>query len=104
MTAEIAPDTHARLGRVFQTMGLEDLRRVNKYLVAEINARHRAVAEKAASKFRLGDLIEFVDDKRGRKVTARIERINQKSISCRELEGLKQPWRVSAHFCRLVGS
>lgn len=93
-----------KLARVFGAMTLEDLRATNKALVGEINKRHRAMQEKCKARLYVGDLIEFVDDKSARKVRARIERINQKTVSCREVDGLKAPLRVSPSLCRLVGS
>ena len=104
MSITAPADTTARLGTVFRTMTLEQLREANRTLVGEINQRHAAAAAKAAARFRIGDLIEFVDDRRGRKVRARVERINTKSLSCKEVDGVHTPWRVSPNLCRLVGS
>ncbi len=104
MTTTPMADTQAKLGAIFRTMNLEQLRTANRTLVGEINQRHAVTAAKAMERFRIGDLIEFVDDKRGRKVTARVGRINQKSISCREIDGLQIPWRVAPSMCRLVGA
>lgn len=104
MTTTPMVETQAKLGLIFRTMTLEQLRVANRVLVGEINQRHAVTAAKAMERLRVGDLIEFTDDKRGRKVKARIERINQKSVSCREIDGLQIPWRVAPSMCRLVGA
>lgn len=95
---------YAALSTVFNKMSLEQLREVNRLVVNQINYLHRQRDVLAASKFKVGDLIEFVDNKRARKVQARIDRINTKSLSCHEITGIQMPWRVSPHLCRLIGS
>lgn len=95
---------YVALSGAFNKMSLEQLREINRMVVTRINHLHTQRDMQAISKFRVGDLIEFVDNKRARKVQARIDRINTKSISCHELTGVKTPWRVSPHLCRLVGA
>lgn len=92
------------LPALFARMNLEQLRSVNRQLVGEINHRHAQASAKAAARFKIGDLIEFTDDRRGRKVRATVERINAKSLSVREFHPPNMPWRVSPNLCRLVGA
>lgn len=85
-------------------MNLEQLREVNRIVVGAINGHHAARAQAAAARFKIGDLIEFTDDKRHRKVRARVNRINQKTLGCTEVDGLRMNWRVSPNLARLVGA
>lgn len=95
---------YTALATAFNKMNLEQLREVNRLVVNQINHLHRQRAAVAASKFRVGDLIEFVDNKGARKVQARVERVNQKTLSCNEIAGLQIQWRVPFSMCRLVGA
>lgn len=94
----------AAIGTALQKMDLNNLRELNRLVVEQIRERHREVDRKAAAKFKVGDLVEFTSDKHHRRVRIRIERINAVSLSGREIDGAKMPWRVSAHLCRLVGA
>jgi hypothetical protein len=95
---------YAAIAATFNKMNLEQLREVNRLVVNQINHLHRQRAATALTRFRVGDLIEFVDDKRGRKVQARVTKLNQKTLNCHEISGLQMPWRVSPAMCRLVGA
>ncbi len=95
---------YTALASSLNKMNLEQLREVNRLVVNQINHIHRQRTAAAVAKFKVGDLIEFVDDRRGRKVRARVDRINQKTLGCHELDGIQMPWRVSPNLCRLVGA
>lgn len=95
---------YTALATAFNKMNLEQLREVNRLVVNQINHLHRQREAKAASKFKVGDLIEFVDSRCACKVQARIERINQRTISCQEVGELRLTWRVPISACRLIGA
>ena len=86
------------------TMGLPDLQELNRHTVHRIRQLHAARAVAAAAKFKIGDLVEFVDNRRGQKVRIRISRINTKTLSGNEVDGIQVPWRVPPTMCRLVGA
>lgn len=92
------------LATAFNKMNLDDLREVNRLVVNQIRYLHAKRDATVIAKFRVGDLIEFVDERGRRKVRAQVERINTKSLGCREIEGARMPWRVSPSLCRLVGT
>lgn len=92
------------ISNAINKLNLEQAREVNRLICQRIKHLHAETDRKAAAKFKVGDLVDFVSDKLGRKVRIRIERINAVSLSGREVDGLKRPWRVSAHLCRLVGA
>ena len=95
---------YSALATTLNRMNLEQLREVNRLVVNQINHLHRQNAAKALTRFKVGDLIEFTCDRQHRKIRARVERINQKSLSCHEVDGLRMQWRVSPNMCRLVGA
>ena len=95
---------YTALATTLNRMNLEQLREVNRLVVNQINHLHRQSDARALTRFKVGDLIEFTSDKHARKVRARVERINQKSLSCAEVDGLRMQWRVSPNMCRLLGS
>lgn len=92
-----------RFETLLDTLTLDDLRDLNRMVVARINDIHRERQARALSRFRTGDLIEFVDERARRKVRALVERINSKTMTVREVES-RASWRVSPSLCRLVGS
>lgn len=95
---------YTELASTLNRMSLEQLREVNRLVCNQINHLHRQSEAKALTRFKVGDLIEFTSDKLHRKVQARVERINQKSLSCHETDGMRMQWRVSPNMCRLVGA
>lgn len=95
---------YAALAVILRKMTLEQLRDVNRMTCNQINHLHNERQANLMTRFRIGDLIEFVDEKNRRTVRARIDRLNAKSIGCTEVGDLRRPWRVSPSFCRLVGA
>ena len=95
--------TTVEMDQHLNKMTLAELREFNRKAVGRIRLL-TTQASMAAAKFKVGDLVEFVDDRRGVKVKARVDRINTKSLSCHEITGLQIPWRVAPTLCRLVGA
>lgn len=93
---------YTALASEFNKMTLEQLREVNRMVVNQINFLHRRRKAKAASRFKVGDLVEFVDAKGARKVQARVEWVNHHSITTVEIDGLR--WCVPFSSCRLIGA
>lgn len=92
------------LATALNKMNLEQLRDVNRLVVNQIRYLHAKREAAAIAKFKVGDLIEFVDNRVGRKIRAQVDRINAKSLGCHEVDGSRMPWRVSPNLCRLVGA
>lgn len=86
-----------------QEMTLQELREVNRLNCGLIQKAHAERQQKLLSKFKVGDLVEFINGKGGR-TRIRVSRINAKTLSGNEVEGSKSPWRVSPSLCRLVGA
>ncbi len=96
--------TTTEMDQHLNKMTLAELREFNRKVVGRIRLLNTQASMAAASKFKVGDLVEFVDDRRGVKVKARVDRINTKSLICYEITGLQIPWRVAPTLCRLVGA
>lgn len=96
--------TTVEMDQHLDKMTLAELREFNRKVVGRIRLLNTQASMAAAAKFKVGDLVEFVDDRRGVKVKARVDRINTKSLSCHEITGLQIPWRVAPTLCRLVGA
>lgn len=90
------------LNEAFQKMSEDQLREVNRVVVAQINWRHRQKTALAARAFRAGDLVDF-PLRDGRTMRARVERINTKTLSVKALTGFGG-WLVSPQLCKLVGA
>lgn len=95
---------YTALATTFNNMSLEELREVNRLVINQINHLHRQRNTKALARFMVGDLVEFTSEKSLRQVRARVERINQKNLTLREIEGAPVFWRVRPNMCRLVGA
>jgi hypothetical protein len=96
-------DVH-KLNTDFHAMNLEELRSANRLLVGHINSRHKQTQTTAMVKFNTGDLVDFTDTRDRRRIRARIERINTKTMTVKETESPFKGWRVSPSMCSLVGA
>ena len=96
--------TTVEMDQRLDKMTLAELRELNRKVVGRIRLLNTQASMAAAAKFKVGDLVEFIDDKRGVKVKARVDRINTKSLSCHEITGFKIPWLVAPTLCKLVGA
>lgn len=94
---------NADLDAVVSRMSLTELQELNRKVVSRIRVIHADRDRAALARFKVGDLVEFVDEAARKKVRARVSRINAKSLVCNELGGLQIPWRVPPASCRLVG-
>lgn len=56
------------------------------------------------AKFMVGDMIEFYSTKHYKNIRAIVERVNGKSLSCREVENRFSKLRVAPTLARLVGA
>lgn len=56
------------------------------------------------SGFKCGDMVEFYSSKHGKQVKVIVDRINDKSLSCHEVDDRIRKWRVAPSLCRLVGA
>lgn len=95
---------YTALATTFNNMSLEELREVNRLVINQINHLHRQRDTKALARFMVGDLVEFTSEKSLRRVRARVDRINQKTLTLKEIEGAPVFWRVPPSMCRLVGA
>jgi len=84
-------------------MSVDNLRALNRIVVARINHIQREKTAIAAREFQPGDMVNFTG-KDGRLVTMAVERINSKSIGGTEVRAGHRPtkWRVHPTFCTLV--
>lgn len=56
------------------------------------------------SGFKRGDLVEFHSTRFGKQIKVIVDRVNDKTLSCREFDNPERKWRVAPSFCRLVGA
>lgn len=87
---------NAKLQKIVDMLDPEQLR----HLSAMVDARKLAAP---VALFRYGDLIKFAN-KQGAEVTARVEKVNPKSLGCTETAAPFKKWRVGPSLARLVGS
>ena len=74
-------------------MSDEQLRELNHQVVAVMRHRHSVKAMTAVAAFRPGDKVQFTG-KYGEKLTATVDKINQKTVSVTTTDGGR--WKVSA--------
>jgi hypothetical protein len=94
----------APLAASMDKMTIEDLRALNRLTVSKINERNEQSARVSMAKFYVGDLVDFTNSRDGGVVRLRVERLNTKTLTGKELDGARRGWRVSPGLCRLVGA
>jgi GH24 family phage-related lysozyme (muramidase) len=77
----------------------EELRELNRRVVARLNLLHKARQIKSLAKFNIGDRAYFTND--GQKVFGIITRLNQRSVSFVTEDGRR--WTISPALLTLVG-
>jgi hypothetical protein len=100
--------TVQKLELILPILSLAELRQLNKSVVNSINS-HMAIKQRLAmNTLRVGALAEFTNSKTGRRIRIRIEKLNSKTVSGREIhipDGTPrmETWRVSPSLLSVVG-
>ena len=76
----------------------EELRELNRRVVARLNLLHKARQIKALAKFNLGDRAYFINE--GRKVIGTVTRLNQRSVSFLADDG--HSWTIAPGLLTLI--
>ena len=76
----------------------EELRELNRRIVAGLNLLHKARSLKSLAKFNVGDRVYFINE--GRRTIGTISRLNQRSASVNLDEGGR--WTVAPGLLNLI--
>jgi hypothetical protein len=88
-------------------LNVSELRQLNSEVVSHINHQVSLIQRKAMLNLRVGSLAEFTNSRTGRTVRVRIEKMNSKTVSAREINipdgtDKMETWRVSPSMLRPV--
>jgi hypothetical protein len=95
----------AKFDAILRHMSLEELREANRLICGRLQVEHTIRQRQQMVRFQFRDVVEFVNEREGRRIQAVVDKFNTKTMNVTETANSGHPgkrWRVAPSMCRKV--